>query len=253
MTTAAFEVGTGAAMLDLPPVFSEIALRELGDAFAHARDIAAVQGAGTLVWVRRFDIAEFAVILEPDEPLLAARRALYVGMAAMADALASYVPPEKPVTFDWPDQIRLDGAIVGGGRIAWPPDTAETDVPAWIVFGGMLRTVVLGESEGGFFKLGSALELEGVDAPEPKVLIESFARHLMLHVDVIGERGFKKVGEQWLARLPREDGVRRGIDSNGDLLVHRAGAKGPAERAPLLPQLTAAPQWLDPSTGMPWL
>jgi hypothetical protein len=253
MTTAAFDVGTGAAMLDLPPLFSEIALRELGDAFAHARDIAATRGAGTLVWVRRFDVAEFAVVLEPDEPLAAARRALYVGLAAMGDALASYVPPEKPVTFDWPDQIRLDGAIVGGGRIAWPHGTAETEVPAWMVFGGMLRTVVLGETESGFFKLGSALELEGVAAPEPKILIESFARHLMLHVDAIGERGFKKVGEQWLARLPRETGVRRAIDGNGDLLVRRAGVTGAAERSPLLSRLASPPQWLDPETGMPWL
>ena len=38
--------------------------------------IAAEQGAGTLVYVGRFDLAEFAVVLEPDEPLRTARRAL---------------------------------------------------------------------------------------------------------------------------------------------------------------------------------
>ena len=36
--------------------------------------IAAKEGAGTLVWVGRFDLVEFAVVLEPDEPLATARR-----------------------------------------------------------------------------------------------------------------------------------------------------------------------------------
>ena len=64
----------------LPPPFSLVTLREVGDAFAHASAIAAEQGAGTLVYVGRFDLAEFAVVLEPDEPLRGARRAFYAGM-----------------------------------------------------------------------------------------------------------------------------------------------------------------------------
>ena len=52
--------------LALPPPFSAVRLREVGDAFAHAVSIAAEQGAGTLVYVGRFDLAEFAVVLEPD-------------------------------------------------------------------------------------------------------------------------------------------------------------------------------------------
>ena len=59
--------------LDLPPGYTLVALREFGDAFAHGCEIAAEAGAGTLVWVRRYDLVEFAVVLEPDEPL--ARRA----------------------------------------------------------------------------------------------------------------------------------------------------------------------------------
>ena len=81
---------------------------------------AAELGAGTLVYVGRFDLAEFAVVLEPDEPLRTARRAFYAGMAALADALAAHAPPEKPIAFDWPDAIRVDGGLVGGGRLAWP-------------------------------------------------------------------------------------------------------------------------------------
>jgi hypothetical protein len=58
-----------AAGLDLPPPSRAIALREVGDAFAHATKIAAESGAGTLLHVGRFDRIEFAVVLEPEEPL----------------------------------------------------------------------------------------------------------------------------------------------------------------------------------------
>ena len=52
--------------LDLPPPFRLVVLREAGDAFAHASAHAAELGAGTLVFVGRFDLAEFAVVLEPE-------------------------------------------------------------------------------------------------------------------------------------------------------------------------------------------
>src|SRR5215475_6043932 len=70
--------------LDLPPPFRLVTLREVGDAFAHATRVAAEEGAGTLVYVGRFDLAEFAVVLEPEEPLKTARRALYAGLTALA-------------------------------------------------------------------------------------------------------------------------------------------------------------------------
>ncbi|MFL6824992.1 MAG: biotin/lipoate--protein ligase family protein, partial [Bradyrhizobium sp.] len=89
--------------LDLPPGYTLVALRELGDAFAHGCDIAAQAGAGTLVWVRRYDLVEFSVILEPDEPLVSARRAFFAGMNAVADAIAAHCPPEREVSFGWPD------------------------------------------------------------------------------------------------------------------------------------------------------
>ena len=98
-----------APKLDLPPGFRLVSLREIGDAFVHAQSIAAEEGAGTLVWVGRFDVVEFAVVLEPDEPLAEARRAFYAAMAALVDALAVHAPPEKPICVDWPDAVRVDG------------------------------------------------------------------------------------------------------------------------------------------------
>ena len=88
--------------LMLPPLYTAVRLRELGDAFAHAIAIAPEQGAGTLVHVGRFDLAEFALVLEPEEPLRQARRVFYAGMAALADALAGLAQPETGITIEWP-------------------------------------------------------------------------------------------------------------------------------------------------------
>src|SRR5262245_59212624 len=149
--------------LDLPPPFRLVTLREVGDAFAHAAGVAAEEGAGTLVYVGRFDLAEFAVVLEPEEPLRTARRAIYAGLTAVADALAVHAPPEKPIALHWPDGVRVDGGVVGGARVAWPQGADENAPPAWLAFGAMIRTVAMGEEEAGMRPLSSALEDEGFD------------------------------------------------------------------------------------------
>src|SRR4026207_512988 len=115
--------------LALPPPFTAIRLREVGDAFAHAVAIAPEKGAGTVVYVGRFDLAEFAVVLEPDEPLLEARRRLYAGVAALADALATHAQPETSIVIDWPDSIFVNGGLVGGGRPALAGEPAGNDPP----------------------------------------------------------------------------------------------------------------------------
>jgi hypothetical protein len=235
--------------LDLPPGFQPIVLREAGDAFAHAKAVAAQEGAGTLVHVGRFDLAEFAVILEPDEPLREARRALYAGCLALTDALAVFAPPERPIELTWPEVGRVDGGLVGGVRLAWPDGAPEDAVPDWLVFGAMIRIVALGEEEPGLRPLAVALEEEGFADVGSGRLVETFTRHLMVAVDTWRERGFDAVARSYLALLAPEPGVRRAIDRNGDLLVSRATASA-VERKALLPAL-ARVDWLDPASGGP--
>jgi biotin-(acetyl-CoA carboxylase) ligase len=234
--------------LSLPPPFTLVTLREVGDAFAHAVEIAPEQGAGTLTYVGRFDLAEFAVVLEPDEPLRTARRALYMGMAALIDALLAHAPPEKPVEIDWPDAIRVDGGLIGGGRLGWPQDAREDQPPDWLVFGGMIRLVSM-TGEPGLHPMAAALEEEGFTDVAAAELVGSFARHLMVHTDAWQEHGFGAVAKEYLQRLPRDRGLRRDIDENGDLLMRRMG-KVEVERKKLLP-LLAAPSWLDPKSRGP--
>jgi hypothetical protein len=239
-------------VLDLPPPYDAIPLREVGDAFAHACAVAGEKGAGTLVWVRRYDLAEFAVVLEPEEALTTARRAVYVGMNALADTLSVYAPPERPVTFDWPDAIRIDGVLVGGGRLGWPRGARETETPPWIVFSGMVRTFVMRADEPGFRPLLGALEELGFTEIDPGEIIGSFARHLMAGFHDWSAVGFATAERNWLERLPRSAGERAGIAENGDLLLFRGKSGRPAERRSLTRAL-ARPSWLDPETGTPWL
>src|ERR1035441_4502425 len=204
--------------LTLPPPFTLVRLRELGDAFAHAKSIAAEQGAGTLVYVGRFDLAEFAVVLEPDEPLAQARRAFYAGMVALADALAAHAQPETAITIDWPDSISVNHGLVGGGRLAWPKGISEDETPPWLVFGAMIRTVSMSGSEPGLNPLVTALEEEGFTHAMFDPGVEISARHFMVAIDAWQEHGFGAVVRSYLERLPAEPGLRRDINENGDLL-----------------------------------
>jgi biotin-(acetyl-CoA carboxylase) ligase len=235
--------------IDLPPPFTLVRLRESRDAFTHALDIAEASGAGTLVYVGRFDLAEFAVVLEPNEPLRTARRAFYAGMVALTDALRAYAPPNKEVTIDWPGAIRIDGGLVGGGRLGWPPSVKEDELPPWLVFGAMIRTVSVTDAEPAIHPLSSALEQEGFGDAGAVQVTESFARHLMLAIDAWQVDGFGSVAREYLTRLSRERQVSRRIDENGDLVLHRIGTDKPERRE--LVKALAAPSWFDPKLGGP--
>jgi biotin-(acetyl-CoA carboxylase) ligase len=234
--------------LDLPPPFRLVMLREVGDAFEHACANAAELGAGTLVFVGRFDLAEFAVVLEPDEPLASARRAFYLGMVALGDALAATAPPEKPIAIEWPDAITVDRGLVGGGRLGWPDGADERAAPDWLVFGAAIRTVSMSGEDSGLRPLATAIEEEGFGDFVSERLVEGFARHLMVAIDRWQEGGFAPIAKDYVSRLSSERGERRAIDANGDLEIRRAGH--PVETRKLSPALKA-PSWLDPKTGGP--
>ncbi|WP_245288024.1 biotin/lipoate--protein ligase family protein [Bradyrhizobium sp. Ec3.3] len=235
--------------IHLPPPFALVRLRESGDAFAHACRIAPKSGAGTLVYVGRFDLAEFAVVLEPGEPLSTARRAFYAGMVALTDALRAYAPPNKTIAIDWPDAIRIDGGLVGGARLGWPSSAREDEPPAWLVFGAMIRTVAMTDPGVGVRPLASALDEEGFGEAGAVQVTESFARHLMRAIDGWQVDGFDSVVRDYLSRVRRERPTVLRTDDRGDLLTRRIGTDT-IERRELVSAL-AAPSWLDPKLGGP--
>jgi|SRR5271166_4806797 len=240
----------GMRTLGLPPPFRLVVLREVGDAFAYACAHAAELGAGTLVFVGRFDLAEFAIVLEPDQPLVSARRAFYACMVALGDALAAAAPPEKPIAIEWPDAIYVDRGLIGGGRLAWPDHTEEQAAPDWLVFGAAIRTVSVSREDAGLHPLSTTLEAESFCDFSSERLVEGFARHLMVTVDRWQEGGFVPIAQEYISKLRPENGARYDIGENGDLGIWRVGKR--TESRKLLPALQM-PSWLDRRTGGPRL
>lgn len=226
-------------------------LRESRDALAYAKETAEENGAGTLTYVGRFDLAEFAVVLEPGEPLRTARRAFYAAMVALTDALRAYAPPNKEIAIIWPDAIRVDGGLVGGGRLGWPSCAKEDEPPRWLVFGAMIRTVAMTDRDAGMHPLASALDQEGFGEAGAVQVTESFARHLMRALDAWQTDGFDGIAREFLGRLSRERQTMHAIADNGDLLVRRIGANKTDRRD--LKEALASPSWFDPKLGGPRL
>jgi hypothetical protein len=173
-----------------------------------------------------------------------------------------HCPPERPLTFEWPDMVLFDGGIIGGVRLGWPAACAENEVPRWLVGGLMLRTAMPTRRDPtarpGAHPLdvthvrGTSLDIEGFEMLDSVRLVSSFARHLMVQFDHWQEEGFDEVGRQFLSRLGTSPRGRRGIDVNGDLLEHVELTVAGAHRRSLIEAL-ATPQWLDPDTQEPWL
>ena len=235
--------------INLPPPFTLVRLRENRDAFAYANDSAEESGAGTLTYVGRFDLAEFAIVLEPGEPLRTARRAFYAGMVALTDALRAYAPPNREIAIDWPDAIRVDGGLVGGGRLGWPSSAREDEPPRWLVFGAMIRTVTMTDREAGVHPLLSALDLEGFGEAGAVQVTEGFARHLMRILDAWQTDGFDGIASEFLSRLSRDRQTTLVISDNGDLMTRRIGTSM-TDRHDLRRGLLS-PSWLDPELGEP--
>jgi BirA family transcriptional regulator, biotin operon repressor / biotin---[acetyl-CoA-carboxylase] ligase len=212
---------------DLPPVFGPVvALREGGDALARAAALAPARGAGTLVWVRAWSRVEAAVVVEPEQPLRAARPVLLAAANALADALAALGPPQAAIALRWPATLVVNDGTVGRARLIAPPDAAEDAVPDWLAVGiEARRSFPAGHVPGADPGRTSLLE-EGFDEAGTAELTAAWARHLMAGIaDWQDDGGFARLAERYLARLERDDateGLRRGLDpGTGDLVLER--------------------------------
>ena len=111
----------------------------------------------------------------------------------------------------------------------------EDEPPDWLVFGGMIRTVSMGEDEPGLHPLSAALEEEGFDESRSGELVGKLRAPFDGADRRLAGDGFGAVAQE-LSRsgCRAESGVRRDIDDNGDLLVRRIGKRrGRARRRSL--------------------
>jgi hypothetical protein len=190
-------------------------------------------------------LIDIALVLRPGEPLAGARRGFFVCMVALANAVGAAAPPEKPITFGWPGTLLFDGARLGGGRLGWPDDCREDEIPRWLVFGATLLATLAPGAEPGLTPFSTTLDEEAVPVDAHAAIIEDFARHLLRSSDLVSERGYAEVGDVYLRLLAgREPGESRRLGESGDCVIEGA------ESLPLLAGL-AEVAWLDPATGAP--
>jgi biotin-(acetyl-CoA carboxylase) ligase len=104
-------------------------------------------------------------------------------------------------------------------------------------------------NEPGLNPFVTALEEEGFTDSMSTQLLESFARNFMRMFDSWQESGFRAVAGSYLERMPLDQGVRRDIDENGDLLIRRMG-KVEVSKQKLLPRL-GQPTWFNAATRGP--
>lgn len=230
----------------LPPGFRLITLRENEDAFTRACAKAGELEPATIVWTPRFHLLEFAVVLQPDEPLATAWRAFYAGMSSLADAVAAHGPPDRPAQFVWPDTLMFDGARLGGGRLGWPVECPEDQRPDWLVFGAMLILSKHGAGDPGLTPGSTSMEEEGFWAAPDEVL-ESFARHLLRGFHLWDTEGFAVLARDYLKRLVPLYGNWPDVAENGDLLVREGGETTKLGLKGALSEVA----WLEPQTGRP--
>jgi hypothetical protein len=187
-----------------------------GDILDEAAALAPEHGAGTLVMHQAPGLLAFAVVLEPEEPLEQAQMAFLLGMSALGDALAAHCPPERPVRFVWPDELRYDKARLGGGRFRVAPGCAPGEVPDWMVFAAELIADRDQLEHPGEFP--DSLSLKEDDFDPPEAIVASFASYMMLYFDRWEHEGLEAVTNRYLMRIdpPLLRGVRR---LEGDRLI----------------------------------
>jgi len=225
--------------LILPPPYT-LFRSQGGDILDEAAALASEHGAGTLVLHQAPGLLAFAVVLEPDEPLEQAQMAFLLGMTALGDALAAHCPPERPVRFVWPDELRYDKARLGGGRFRVAPGCAPGDVPEWLVFAAELIADRDHLEEPGAFPDSISLKEDEFDAPE--AIVSTFASYMMLYFDRWAHEGPESVTNRYLMRIdpPLLRGVRR---LEGDRLIEITPSGG--RKFPPLLEALGKSDWRD--------
>lgn len=213
-----------------PPLLSGEVVRKDMDPFEKAvsRAIAGVE-SGTVFYSEAGDMLRAALVLAPETPLEVAIQAVYVAQVGLAESLGALAPPEVSVHFQWPDRIKVNGAVCGTLRFA--ADVSDPGAePNWLVVGIEVPFIPQSDEPGTNPNETCLLE-EGCSDIAPMELLESWSRHTLLWLTYFLDEGFERLHKEWRPRCdtlgetvarPRH-GVFVGLDEKGRMLL-RDGA-----------------------------
>ncbi len=194
------------ARIDLPPLLKGCAVGR-GDPFAAAVAAARAETEpGLIHYSEAEDALRAAITLAPEEPLGRAVGAILAVELGLADALGALAPPEVAVQFDWPDRLRVNGALCGRVRAAASTRDPETE-PDWLVVG--VEVAIAAEGDGGADPDRTALHAEGCGEIAAPALLEAWARHTLSWIHHYLSDGLAPLHAAWRGKC---DGIGRNVD-----------------------------------------
>ncbi len=148
-----------------------------------------------------------------------------MAQVGLAESLGALAPPEVPVHFQWPDRIKVNGAVCGSVRFAANVSDPEAH-PDWLVI-GIDVPFIPASGEPGENPNQTCLYEEGCVDITPMALLESWSRHTLLWLTYFMDSGFERVHNEWRPRCdtlgkmidyPRP-GLFVGLDEKGRMLL----------------------------------
>ncbi|MDS1308615.1 biotin/lipoate--protein ligase family protein [Marinobacter xiaoshiensis] len=193
---------------------------------AVSRAIAGVD-SGMVFYSEAADTLRAALVLAPETTLEEAVQAVYVAQIGLAESLGALAPPEVPVHFQWPDRIKVNGALCGSIRFA--ADVSDPLAhPNWLVI-GITVPFIQEANEPGDNPDETCLYEEGCVDMTPMALLESWSKHTLLWLTYFMDSGFERVHKEWRPRCdtlgksverPRL-GLFVGLDEKGRMLLRQ--------------------------------
>ena len=228
-----------------PPLLHGEAAPQGADPFAKAVS-AALTGTdpGLVLYQNEPHRLRVAVVFTPEAKLEDAMAAVFATALGFADALGALAPPEVGVHFDWPRDIRVNGARCGNLRAA-ASTSDPTEEPDWLVVSIDVPISPRPDEEPGADPERTWLSEEGCTEIEPVRLIESWSRHMLVWLNRWMDDGLAPLHSDWCSRafnigkevVVKAKGVSRhgtfvGLDEKAGMLLREG------EQTTLLPLTT---------------
>ncbi|MBJ6136009.1 biotin/lipoate--protein ligase family protein [Marinobacter litoralis] len=185
--------------------------------------------SGTIFYSDTSENLRAALVLAPETTLEEAIQAVYVAQIGLAESLGALAPPEVPVHFQWPDRIKVNGALCGEVRFATDASDPKAR-PSWLVI-GIDVPFQKSPNEPGATPNQTCLTEEGCVDITPMALLESWSKHTLLWLTYFMDSGFERVHNDWRPRCDTlgkvidypKSGTFVGLDDKGRMLL-RQGA-----------------------------
>ncbi|MEO0729313.1 MAG: biotin/lipoate--protein ligase family protein [Pseudomonadota bacterium] len=158
--------------------------------------------AADIVWARRVDRAEFAVVFEPELPFNKLSEVRLVLQTALIDCLGTLMPSQTALQIAWPDRLYCNGAQYGQTEIIAPEQTDPSAHVDWCI--GYIRVDLTRKLDGlepGLVRDQTSLSEEDAGDLDRTQIIQSCSAHLLNAVHHWESDGIRPFVDRWIGRV----------------------------------------------------